>query len=442
MNEPKSLIQIISEEEFLPIMQNSCEQFLNIYFLFKDRLHQNRDISRKFYSNLVQEAEHLESFMDEYGARENKKWTFFVECLASVRNLSIAAFFTRHIIDRYPYYNLKESLEVKTKFDADASNLLNFLNESILNLLQEIYSVGILNGLNILYTSYEETEFLDIEVNKKLPCNVTEDEVVNEEDRIVEVCEKIKHVSKLMNDVKIINIQDPKSLKLAVLQKFNEKQARMFKNLVHNIQSDFDTYIKNTKLEHEYSQLKIMRGYISMPLHLLEISLWLSHFYERHEDEIRHGENKKRISLMVNKEILLDKIVNFGFVYSHFFINQGKIIAEEIIGKFLKIKRVKVPIPKPLGFHARPSTYVSMIARHYVDKELHMIIDEEKFNTKSVMSLLQAGGIIADKGYQDVFFEGDPVIIEDIKLLAKSNYCEDCEIPSRLSYLREYKKTK
>ena len=58
-----------------------------------------------------------------------------------------------------------------------------------------------------------------------------------------------------------------------------------------------------------------------MPLHLLEVSLWLTHFYERHEDEIRPGENRKRISMIVNKEVLLDKIMNFGFFYSHYFFS-------------------------------------------------------------------------------------------------------------------------
>jgi len=439
MTEPKSLMQIISEEEFLPLLQGPCEQFLNIYFLFKLRINEGKEISRKFYSNLIQEAEHLESFMDEYGARENKKWTFFVECLASVRNLSIAAFFTRHIIDRYPYYNLRESKQNQAKFNEDALNLLKFLNQSVLNLFEELYSTGLLNGLSIKHTQNVQVEFSDIEINKRLPCNVAEDEVKDEEDRIIEVCEKIKHISKLMNDEKIRHIDDTYELKLVVLQKFNEKRARMYKNLVHNIQSDFDTYIKNTKLELIHKELKIIRGYVSMPLHLLEISLWLAHFYERHEDEIRHGENKKRISIMVNKDILLDKIMNFGFVYSHYFINQGNILACEILSCFSRVTRVNVPIPKPLGFHARPATYISIIARQYDDMDLFMIVGDEQFNTKSVMSLLQAGGIIADKGYKTVFFEGDSRAIEDIKILAKYNYCEDCEIPLRLSYLRDFK---
>ncbi len=72
--------------------------------------------------------------------------------------------------------------------------------------------------------------------------------------------------------------------------------------------------------------------------------------------------------------------------------------------------------------------------------DLFIILEGEKINTKSVMSLLQAGGTIADKGYQTIVFEGDKRVIEDIKLLAKHNYCEESKIPSRLSYLQEFKK--
>ena len=154
-----------------------------------------------------------------------KKRNFFVECLASLRNIFIACFFTRHILDRYPYYNLRESEENQTKFNKDAIDVLQFLNQSILNLFEELHSTGVLNGLNIQHAPDVQVEFTDIEINKRLPCNVAEDEVKDEEDRIIEVCEKIKHVSKLMNDIKIHHINDVNKLKLAVLQKFNENPA-------------------------------------------------------------------------------------------------------------------------------------------------------------------------------------------------------------------------
>ena len=441
MVEPKSLTQIISEKDFLTLAEVPCEQFLNVFFLFKRRNEEKKDISRKFYSNLTQEAEFLENFMDQYGARENKKWSFFVECLASMRNLSIAAFFTRHLLDRYPYYNLRESGKKEDEFKNASTGVLRFLNQSILNLLRELCVTAEANGLNISIDTNIQIEFTEVESNTRLPRNVTEDVVKDEEEHVIEVCEKIKHISRLMNDSKISQIEDINKLKLAVLQKYNENRARLHKNLIHNIQSDFDTHIKNTKIEVVHQELKVLRGYVSMPLHLLEVSLWLAHFYERHEDEIRPGANRARISMIVNKDVILNKIINFGFFYSQYFINEGNKLADEILKCFTKVLRVELSVPKPLGFHARPCTLISIIARQYEDTDLSVIVDGEKFNAKSVMSLLQVGGLVADKGYQTILFEGDKRVIDDIKLLVKHNYCEEGEIPSRLSYLREYQKS-
>ena len=79
---------------------------------------------------------------------------------------------------------------------------------------------------------------------------------------------------------------------------------------------------------------------------------------------------------------------------------------------------------------------MSLIAREH-NKDIFLVIDNEKFNIKSVMSLLQAGGLIADKGYQMIRFEGDKKALDDIKLLADNNYCENLKIPSGLSYLEK-----
>ena len=116
-------------------------------------------------------------------------------------------------------------------------------------------------------------------------------------------------------------------------------------------------------------------------------------------------------------------------------MREGDKIAVGILERFNENIRAEVTIPKPLGFHARPSTYITLIARQY-NGELHMLVDGDKYNAKSVMSLLQAGGVIADKGYETVQFVGSKKAIEDIKVLAQYNYCEEGEFPRKLNYLR------
>jgi len=433
--EAKSLIQIISEEEFLQIVQEPSKLFFEVSALFCNKIKDKREISRKFYSRLIQETEYLESVLDEHGARENKTWSFFSEYVACMRNLSIAAFYIKHLLDRYPYYDLSEPEENVVYFHKAAHQALDFLNDSITGLRAEVVKTGKQNGLEISEKPFSLNEYSEIEANKRLPRTIMEDEVKEEQERVIDLCGKYRKVAKLVKEMGIEKSDDLEAFRNLIPSKLDEKLARMFKELVHSVQSEYDTYVKNTRLEQSRKELKNMRGYISMPLHLLEVTLWLCHFYERHEDDIRHGECKQQISKVVQKETLLGQIFNFGFHYSKFYLQEGDKLVKEILKGFVEMVRAEIPIPQPLGFHARPSTFISLIARHHEGK-LHMIIDDEKYNAKSVMSLLQAGGILADKGYKKVILEGSRQAINDAKVLAQNNYCEEGEFPRQLSYLR------
>ncbi|MBI4383645.1 MAG: HPr family phosphocarrier protein [Nitrospinae bacterium] len=434
--EPKPLIQIVREKEFLVLAQEVCSRFFKTYNSFCSYLDKKTDINRKFYSSMIQETQFLESFLDEHGARENKTWYFFAEYVASIRNLAIAAFLIKHLLDRYPYYNLQEPEEFNKNFQGEALRTLEFINRSILNLFRETVRAGEENRLVVPADMVDPEGFAEIEINKRLPRTICDDQVKQEEDRVIDLCHRVRDVAQSIREMEVEPTGDIEKLKRLVPGKLDEKKARILKNTIHNVQSDYDTYIKNTELERIHPSLKVLRGYISLPLHLLEAALWLSHFYERHEDEVRSGECKTRISKLVDKNVLLDRIVNFAFDYAARFIGNGDKLSEEMIKSIGKTARYELPIPKPLGFHARPSTYVSLIVRQYEGGEAYMIVDGEKYNAKSVMSLLQAGGAIADKGYQTVIFEGDQRILDDIKVLAKYNYCEDQKIPRELGYLR------
>ena len=276
--EAKSLIQIISEDEFLQIVQEPSRLFFKVSSLFCDKLKNGKEISRKFYSSLIQETEYLESVLDEHGARENKTWSFFSEYVACIRNLTIAAFYIKHLLDRYPYYNLGESEENIREFNESAYKALEFLNSSIEGLRAEVVNTGKLNGLEIAQESFAMDEFSEIETNKRLPRTILEDEVKGEEERILDLCQKYRKVAKMINEIGFQRSEDLETFRHIIPSKLDEKLVRMLKELVHSVQSEYDTYVKNTKIEQSRAELKNLRGYISMPLHLLEVVLWLCHF--------------------------------------------------------------------------------------------------------------------------------------------------------------------
>jgi len=421
-------------------VKESGAQFFKTFNSFANLPDKKRDANRKCYSNLIQQAELLESFMDEHGARQNMTWAFFTEYVASIRNLVIAAFYVKHLVDRYPFYNLRDSDEQKEVFFKEAQDALDFLNRSILNLYEECLRAGEKNHLDFSQDAEDPDQFSEVEVNKQLPKNAEDEQIKEDEDRIIDMFEKMGNVAAMMENMNARVKQKGADLKRIVPEIIDEKKARMVMSLVHSVQSEFDTYIKGTYIQKKHEELKNFRGYISMPLHLLEVTIWLTHFYERHEDEIRQGECKHIISTLVNKEELLSQVVNFCFKYCMYYIREGDLLGKELLKNFVKTVRYELPVPTPLGFHARPATYISLIVRKH-NADAFLLVDGEKFNARSVMSLLQAGGAVADKGYQTIVFEGDKRVLDDLKILADHNYCEDKNIPNELSYLKSMRES-
>jgi len=211
--EPQSLTRIVSEEEFLPLVQKSSVSFFKIFNAFSKLPNKNTDVTRKFYSNLIQEADLLESFMDEYGARQNQTWSFFTEYIACIRNLVKAAFYTKHILDRYPVYRLRDSEEIKQTFFKDGQEALSFLNRSILNLYEECLRTSDQNNLIVSSDAIDPGEFSEVEVNKQLPKSAEDDIVKEDEDRIIDLFEKMSGISAMMESLQLPAILDPEELK-------------------------------------------------------------------------------------------------------------------------------------------------------------------------------------------------------------------------------------
>ncbi|MEK6591362.1 MAG: HPr family phosphocarrier protein [Nitrospinota bacterium] len=428
----ESIYKIINDEEFLPLVQKASSGFFKIYnFILSD----SRELTKRFYSHLMTEADHFEIFLDDHGARQNMTWVFFAELVASIRNFSIASFQLKHLIDRYPDYNIGEPENENMEFLAESGKTLDFFNESIKSLFKaadvEAQSLGLFTSKDRL----SEEEFKEVSAKKHLPYNIEEDRVKYEEERILELSSKFRKVAKIFREENLGKRRGINELMDFIPSRIDEKKAQKIKNIIHSVQSDYDTYVKNTLTEKTDENLKNLRGFISLPLHLLEIIRWLSHFYERHENQIRKGEVKEKIAHIVDKDLLLDRIVNFALFYSDKYLQSGNVIAEKILSSFMKIDQYKLPPPHPLGFHARPATYISLIVNEH-GTDTYIVVNGQRFNAKSVLSIMEAGGLIADKGLKSVIFEGDRRVLDDIKILAEHNYCEECDIPRQLNYLR------
>ena len=93
-----------------------------------------------------------------------------------------------------------------------------FINKSILNLKEEVVRTGEINGLKCVVTKCSDDELFKIESNKRLPKNILDDEIKEERERVIDLCQKYRKIAKLIQATKkeksdeSDNIEEEKSI--------------------------------------------------------------------------------------------------------------------------------------------------------------------------------------------------------------------------------------
>lgn len=428
--------EIITERDFLLLAQTAAYDFLKICNYLEGK---TNGFTQKFYMHLIKESQELEDFLDDHGARTNKIWVYFGELVASARNFGRVAYTLLHILRRYNFYSLENSQI--TDFLPNAKNTLVFLNQSIISIFEEIKKECKKLGLHLPNEKISDEDFQEINPTKVLPHNIDEEEGVDEKKNSVKIATDYLNLVKRFPLSEFKKLFAPQELENIIPCKVSEDKLREFQYSIHNLQSIYDTYIKNTILESENPALKKLRGYIAISLHLLEMACWLSHFYERHESKIRHEKTKKKIEKIINKEQLLESTLNFSLYYAYAYLLEGAEQARSILETYTEIDRIELKVPEGLGFHLRPSTLVAKIV-NYHGTPVTMIVKDKRFNASSPIELMWAGGMLKREKINTIIFEGDKRVLQDLKILSDVNYGEDImgqsiDLPSELSYLNK-----
>ena len=225
---------------------------------------------------------------------------------------------------------------------------------------------------------------------------------------------------------------NPDEMRRYVLEVGGEEQCRFFETRIHNLLSRYDTYIRGTQLETQNANLKRLRGYIALDLLLLETMTLLTHFYQRHENDIRSQEAKNLIARLVDKGQVLDRILNYALYYLHAFMKECAPLAEEMIQTYTRQTRLAIEIPEGVAFHVRPVSLVTKVVEHH-GTPVAMTIGEETCDAGSVLQVLMAVG--AHPEVRHVVFEGDQAVLRDLLLLFEHGLGEAGRLPRELKYL-------
>lgn len=429
------LEEVIQERQFLGILQTHAQAFFRLTNTLRRR--QGKPWNSKHFYQLIHQANELESFLDDFGARYNRQYHFLTELVASLRGFAHAGYSLAHLQGRLFSYGIRASLaEASFRQISDATtSVLAFVRNSIEAMLETAVLEASNLGLELSPEEMSEESFLSVVVRQRLPRNVGVEDIPEEELRIAEVASKYLLACEMLGDIRIQSIDDPLERRRYLAEACTEEQARVYEATVHNLQSAYDTYIKNSVLESQDDGLPALRGLSTTALHLLEAVTFLTHFYERHEADSRSELAKQRIAEIVDRSDVQDAILNDLLRAAHTSIVAGSDIARGMLRRYTNAQELVVELAPDLTLHARPASLLVGIVNHY-STPVELELGGQTCNAASILELLLAVGSNPDE--RRFVFRGDAHPLHDIGLLFQHALGENGmeSLPEELAYLR------
>ncbi|MBT3380204.1 MAG: hypothetical protein HN742_43260 [Lentisphaerae bacterium] len=514
---PAATVPLVDETALKRVVSKRAAQLLGISVFFDCLGEEPVEYTRPILAFVCAEATQLEELLDAYGAGANSEWFIFREMVASAKAFSDVAYRLIHIQHSLPRYKL---LPIAQDFAGDLPKALAFVTEILRCVLLRMVPVA--EGLQLALPELIPTtdSFSDVLPPGALPGDRRTRHTATAEERAVHLATSFLEAAADSDFLHVTTETPPEEYANLIPDPIGEESLRQVEYKFHNLQSLYDTYISDSDTEETDANLPTLRGHVSVIFHLLEISVLLVHFYERHL-MLSATDESIRDECPIDFDPFLTRTVDFSIVYACRYLYSARELCHAILRRHATVGTIEVPVPAYRGFHVRPSTLVSAIVRHY-GSDVTMELDGETYDAGKAIALFRANerinawkrrqitgevaqtaaisesrededlgiavrrivldlaqrnqvviyehplpvksarrardlpfeeqilneinrllvaGKIDVRGEVRVRFTGDERVLNDLKILAESGYCEDAfgnntPIPAELSYLK------
>ena len=430
-----SLEQYVPEKDFVRLLGPPSEEF---YRLTNALLTAPEEAwTKRVYFLLHSQADELESFLDDYGARYNQTYCLLRELVASARGFALAGLSLEHLSRRIEGYGVFAQLgpAETPRARGDLVRARALVRGSLQRILRAARQEAMFHGVDVPSDASTEIEAEDAFVRFRLPRNVGTEEIEDEEQRIAEVSSKYLQACTMLEEARISRLESPEERERLLATSCTEELARVYEATVHNLQSTYDTHIKNTVLEAKDGRLPRLRGHVSATLHLLEAVTQLTHFMERHESDVRDDDARFRLSELVPRNDVSEIAVNVLLYWANRYMQLARPVAEDLLPTYTNVQTLEVVLEDGVYLHARPASLIVSIVHRY-GTPVEMEVEKQVCNAGSILELMVAVGSHPDA--RRFVFRGDEHPLRDIGLLFQHGLGERGieSLPLDLSYLR------
>lgn len=430
--------KIVPEKDFSSILDPFAKPFLSISHHAETSAHKNNSkrLHMGFLANVIKHASDVEHLLDRYRARYNRNWLYFRELTATSKNFGKAVFLLEELKKNYntEYF----TPQGRQRFEQMSNKATRFLNDVLVRTFLELQGEARRLGLTIPEELPLSTYGLKFQREMILPHTI-EESTLQEANVTVKILNRFKAFAKEAQFLgEVITAHDADMI-TQIPANINEGKLRRLGTRLHNLVSWYDSYVVNHSIESEFPELKTLRETLTVQHNLSKIGTILAHYFERHLMIPSPVANRLREIVPVNK--LLKEAFRFTLYYMVDSLRFSRAIVNRLLPLMLEEATYELPVPKTLGFHARPCTLVAKVVQEH-GASVKLLVDDQCFDAGSILELLSAGGYIVTKGLNSVRFQGDKRALDDLDLLSRCNYGEtengkDINLPEGLSYLKQ-----
>jgi phosphotransferase system HPr (HPr) family protein len=428
-----SLEEVISEKSFAGILETQAEMF----FRLADTLLAKPDSewTRRDFFQLIIESDSAEALLDDHDARYNRTYSFLREVIASLRSFALAGFSIVHVEHRIPSYATVLST---SEFDAAVRSIettRNFLQGVARRLLIAAREEALARGVRLASDTFPESRYRPEAPRRTLPRNMGQADLDDDEQKAAEVASKFVQAATLFQEIGVKRIENEHEREAFLQRCCTEERARVYEATVHNLQSAYDTWVKNTTLESSDSRLPKLRGHASAALHLLGAVTHLCHFVERHEGQNRDDVLVRRLAAVVKRSEVRDITLNHLLYQAAIFLKRGRSLAEDILPSFTNVQVLEIVLRDDLVLHARPAALIVGIVNRF-GTPVELEVDGKTCNAASILDMMVTVGSNPD--VRRYTFRGDENPLRHIEMLFKAGLGEEGmdSLPEELAYLK------
>ena len=243
---------------------------------------------------MLEKSHEFETFLDDYHARSNRRFVYFAELNASVRNFADVAHVLNHLDVRFSAYDVRFADERRGAPSTRSTRSAPSSPRDPLRERVDREAAGgaarrrrASSGSRCRSSRRSAATFPRSAARVRLPHDLDHEEVDGQGGAVAVLLNGFLQRAEQVQRLRRARCRRRAAARWSSSCATTSPRPRRATSraAVHNLQSSYDTYVKPTRAHQEVDGLQRFRGHVSLALHLFEVANHLIHFYERHESE-------------------------------------------------------------------------------------------------------------------------------------------------------------